>query len=421
MLRLAEKVFVFVMLLYLTGAMLLFLGGNESATVASKSEIAVQILLYSITFLFIVLYWPSFVGAALKMKWILALAALAVASSAWSQMPAFTLRRSAILVATTAFGIYFGARFNVNEQLRVLARVFGIIVCASFLFAIFLPGYGVDNYIHPGDWQGVFVQKNLLGRAMVLSAVVFFFVRFRGGRWISWLGMAGSLILLYRSKSVSSAVVIALVIGMLIVFKLFRSRFTFAIPIFILGGLLFSLVLLSGELASPQLLRLIHRDPGLTGRTSLWSAAESAVVRRPWFGYGFKAFWLGMQGASATLVQQLHWSPAHSHNGFLDILLAIGVIGLCVFLVGYLLLCRRALLFLRRDPGHVPVWFCTYLFLMVVQNFSESVILDHHSIFWVLYVSTAVSLYLNLSVKVNAHKQIPDYEFHISECSPEAA
>ena len=103
-----------------------------------------------------------------------------------------------------------------------------------------------------------------------------------------------------------------------------------------------------------QILRHLHRDTGLTGRTHLWSLSLKAVARQPWFGYGFRSFWLGMKGASATLVQQLHWSPPSGHNGFLDITLEVGIVGLALFLIGYLLLWRRAFQFLSRDRSHVP-------------------------------------------------------------------
>jgi len=420
MLRSLEKIFVVLMLLYTTGAILPFFAGRGSATQASTFELAVQVPLYCLTFFFIMLHWRSFLDAAVTMKWILALTALAVASSVWSQVPAFTLRRSTILVATTAFGIYFGTRFDVNGQLRLLSRVFAIAICASLFAAIFFPRYGIDATLHHGDWQGVFAQKNGLGRAMALSAVVFFFARPRAGRWMSWLGVISSLILLYLSKSVTAALVMLLVIGMLLVFRLFRTRFTFALPIFTLGTLVLSLVLLTGVLASPEFLRFINRDPGLTGRTSLWNAVGSAIAQRPWFGWGFESFWLGMQGASGTLVQQLHWAPPNSHNGFLDLVLEVGIIGLCLFVVGYVFLCGRALVFLKRYPGHIPVWLCTYLFFMLAYNSSERTILEQNSIFWVLYISTAASLYLHVPYTVMVPEPAEPYGLHAAEPAPEA-
>ena len=85
MLRLAERIFVFFMLLYATGAIVPFLGGHgASTTQASKYEMAAQIPLYSTAAFFIILRLRSVWSSAWKTKWILALTMLAVVSTAWS-------------------------------------------------------------------------------------------------------------------------------------------------------------------------------------------------------------------------------------------------------------------------------------------------------------------------------------------------
>jgi exopolysaccharide production protein ExoQ len=406
--RSVENIYVVTMLLYMTGAIAPLLGGRAAVTQASVVQLAVQFPLYSVAFLFILLHRRTFTAAAMKMKWILGLTAVAVVSSAWSQVPLFTIRRSIILAATTAFGIYFGSRFDVDDQLRLLSHVFGIAICASIMFALFLPHYGLDNSLHRGAWQGVFAQKNGLGRAMVLSAIVFFFARLRAGRWVSWVGVIASLSLLYLSKSVTSAIVIIVISGVVLTFRLFRTRFTFGVPVFTLGGLILGVGILAEKMTSFDLLRYVHRDEGLSGRTYLWDLTLSAIARKPWFGYGFDSFWLGLQGSSATPVQLLQWSPPNSHNGFLDILLELGILGLSLFVVGYLLSWRRALRLLSRHPGHVPVWLCTYLFFLLLNNLSERTILDQNSIFWVLYVTTTVNIHRAYPFKVKAPARIQD-------------
>jgi exopolysaccharide production protein ExoQ len=416
MLRLAERIFVFFMLLYATGAIVPFLGAHGTSTAASKYEMAVQIPLYSAAAFFILLRLRTVWQSAWKTKWILALTVLAVASTAWSPVPLFTLRRSVILVATTSFGVYFGTRFAVEEQLRILARVCGIVVLLSFLFALFLPHYGIDPTFTNGSWRGVFAQKNSLGRVAVLSIIVFLLVQFRRRQWLAWAGTAGAFILLLFSKSATSVLVLASLLGILMVFKVFRSRFAFAVPVCSFGIL--ALGILAVSITPDQLLHYVHRDAGLTGRTRLWSLSLKAVARQPWFGYGFKSFWLGMKGASATLVQQLHWSPPSGHNGFLDITLEVGIVGLALFVIGYLLLWRRALQFLIRDRSHVPVWLGTYLFFMLVYNFSERTILEQNTVFWMLYVSAAVNLYLDLPPKAKSPEPAPAPKYGFQAAIP---
>ena len=123
-------------------------------------------------------------------KWILALVAFAIASSAWSLDPVFSVRRSLVLLATTIYGIYFGGRFTIAEQLRLLSWTFALVIFSNLLMVIFLPQYGVDHGDYFGAWLGAFPQKNLTARAMVVAALVFLFAEAIARRWIRWVGIA---------------------------------------------------------------------------------------------------------------------------------------------------------------------------------------------------------------------------------------
>lgn len=402
MLKLIEKIFSVAMLVYTTGAIMpILLIGNYPypGMFGNRFALAVQTAFYAGLFCLIAIEWQSFLQTAWKVKWIGALLAVAFLSTAWSQDPLFTLRRAIVLLATTAFGIYLGSRFDIPEQLRLLAWTFGIVICASFLCVLLLPHYGLDHLYHEGDWQGVFSHKNSLGRAMVLSAIVFFFVKFRSGSTLRWMGIAGSLTLLVLSRSITGIIVFAIILASRPFYRLFRMKFTFALP---LTGAIFAFLAAAaaaGYKALPTMLEMLNRDSGLTGRTELWDAIWISISNRPWLGYGFDAFWRGLQGESAMVIQAVGWTPLGAHNGFLALLLDIGILGLAVFVFGYIVLWYRALEFVTRVAGTIPIWLCTYLLFMLVYNFTESAILVQNNIFWVLYTSTAVNLYLDLPAK----------------------
>jgi O-antigen ligase len=364
-----------------------------SPTQTKPIELAVKAILYSVAFCFIAIRWRSVIQSAWNIKWIVALVLIAIASMAWSQDPSLTLRASAFLLATTAFGVYFGTRYTIPQQLRLLAWTCFLVVSLSFFFAIFLPKYGIDSDVH-GAWRGVFVQKNGLARAMVLAVSVFFFVRPKRFHWLRWPGVAASLALLFLSRSVTGMIVCAGIIATLPLYRLIRSRLTVAIPVVCAGLLLVGLLLLQ-DISAAEALQVVGRNPELTGRFDLWNAALLSISKRPWLGYGFSAFWRGMEGESGSLQLTVGWTIplVQGHNGFIDLTLHLGALGLATFAVGYLVVWRRALGFLSRVPGPVPVWLCTYLVFMLLYNLTESSLLTQHSIWWVLYTSTAVSLF----------------------------
>jgi O-antigen ligase len=406
--KILEKTFTVAMLFYTTGAFLPFLTARLSGYSGlgpNAVVFAIQGMFYAIAFCFIAARWQIVFQGAWNAKWILALLMIAFVSTAWSQDPMITLRRAAVLCATTAFGIYFATRFDVPDQLRLLAWTCGLVICASFLCAIFLPQYGIDHTFHYGDWQGAFYQKNMLARAMVLATLVFLFVRFQSGNALRWIGLAGSLTLLGLSRSVSGIIVFGIILVSWPLYSLFRTKFTFAVPVI---TVIFTVLAASAAIAYqalPTLLEMMNRDEGLTGRIDLWDAVWLSISRRPWLGYGFDAFWQGMQGESANILTAIGWTPAYAHNGFLDLVLGLGFIGLAVFAIGYLALWRRALTLVSKVPGPSATWLCMYLAFMLFYNLTEGPVVSQNNITWVLYVATAVSLALYLPVKHVAEEE----------------
>jgi O-antigen ligase len=83
----------------------------------------------------------------------------------------------------------------------------------------------------------------------------------------------------------------------------------------------------------------------------------------------------------------------YSHNGFFDLLLQEGILGMFAFVTGYLILWRRALAFLSRTTGPAPLWLCTYLIFLLLYNITEGSILEQNNLLWILYVATAVNLF----------------------------
>jgi len=393
--KLAEKIFAVAMLFYLTGALFPFLGGDQVGYVRLEGNLfdfAVQFAFYAVAFVFIVNHWRVVVEGVKSVKWIVVLLLIAIASTAWSQDPFFTLRRSIVLLATTAFGVYFGSRFTVPQQLRLLAWTCALVVLASFAVAIVLPRYGVDHHLHPGDWQGAFVQKNGLARIMVLAVMVFYFARPSVGRTARWIGMASAFTLLVLSRSLTGAIVFALICATVPLYHLLRTKITFSVPLMIAIAVAAAGSALVIASSRNDVLQLVNRSPTLTGRTDLWSAVLTSIQKRPWFGYGFNAFWQGMQGESATVFEALGWAPAHAHNGFLDLALDLGLVGVAAFVIGYIGFLRRAVDAIGKVRGSVPLWLCTYLAFMLFYNLSESSILVQNNICWTLYTATAVSL-----------------------------
>jgi O-antigen ligase len=346
----------------------------------------------------LVLAWrprrPSPVLVALRQPLIWYLVGWALLSTAWSDAPSITLRRAVALAGSTVFGLYVAARYSRAELMRLVGRAFLIILVLSVLFVV-VGGYGVSSGIYAGAWRGVFADKNGLGRAMVLGAFTFGTLAMAAAgrrRLLYSLLTAAACLLVLLSRSATSLVVLA-AMGSLtaLCFGLQKRRSRF-LSISLVGIVLSAGLLLWTMTTQEALLGALGKSTTLTGRTELWTASIAQFEAEPWLGYGFGAFWSGANSRGALVWEQIGWTPPHAHNGFIDLGLDLGTIGVVLFGLGYLLTVARALANVRPGAGALEVWPLLYLCYFVLANMTESALVRQNNVFWVLYCASSFAL-----------------------------
>jgi exopolysaccharide production protein ExoQ len=67
----------------------------------------------------------------------------------------------------------------------------------------------------------------------------------------------------------------------------------------------------------------------IEGRGRLWQICLH-MDTNPIFGTGFESFWLGER--LKKIWEEVHWNPGQAHNGYLEMYLNLGVLGLLIFL-----------------------------------------------------------------------------------------
>lgn len=398
MIRKLEIPFVIAMLAYSGAALWLLFGVDPRLGTEGNSAIGLpaQIGFHSIAAIFYVRNFKKVASGVLRTPWIIAVVLLAVCSTAWSQSPALTFRRSLILLATTLFGIYFGTRFPMREQVQILAWTILIVLAVSVCVAVAVPQYGLDTGPHFRNWRGLFHQKNMLARIAVLGICAFLAWRpfFRPLRY---LAMVGAIVVLLMTGSATGLIVFLAILLAHQLFPLLRAPATTRVLLFILllvMGAGFALLLLNN---SDLLVTLVGRDVTLTGRTDLWRAVLVSIGKRPMLGYGFDGFWLGMQGESATVILAVRWVVVQAHNGFLELWLNLGATGLALFLSAYFVCLRNAVRFYLRGRDTVRAWPLLYLSFLFMYNLTEATEMEQNSIFMVLFASLAAALSTHLT------------------------
>jgi exopolysaccharide production protein ExoQ len=401
LLALSEKIFTVIAFLHYAGGPLFVVLANgasegEAGDVNPDSPIinVIFLAIYLITFCLLLLRWKKVVPVIIKGGLIWPLFGLAIFSIFWSYSPNLTVVRVVALIGTMLFSLYLASCYTLKEQLQLFGLLFGIIVISCFFFGIFLPKYGQMSGIHAGAWRGIFSHKNGLGRIMVISAVVFYIsaITFQKQRWIFWGLLAGSVILISLSKSSSSVANLLILMGLLSILPILRLNYIFMLPVIIglssVGIILYLLFIANAT----QVAGIFGKDLTLTGRTDFWPLIIDKIWEKPWLGYGFGAFWQGLDGPSAYVWNASNFKAPTAHNGYLDLCLELGLIGLSLYTIKFITSFQKALVYIRSAKTPDRYWPALLLSFMILSNLTESALILQNNFLWVMQLATFFSL-----------------------------
>jgi O-antigen ligase len=133
-------------------------------------------------------------------------------------------------------------------------------------------------------------------------------------------------------------------------------------------------------------------DTSFTGRTDVWTFAVQALQLRPYIGYGFEAFWGGSE--MRNLPEGMEWTAtaAHSHNGYLDTALGIGLPGLALLVAVLVIGPLRNFLVADRDGHLTTLLLRLWLFGLYLSSL-ESFFLDRADPLWFTFLMAVFGLH----------------------------
>lgn len=96
---------------------------------------------------------------------------------------------------------------------------------------------------------------------------------------------------------------------------------------------------------------MLGRDLTLTGRVFIWPAVVEVWLSAPILGYGWGAVWSDDSFVASEIARTLGFTVHHSHNGFLDLLIRVGPVGLWLVLAAVGLVFRGSLVGAFREES----------------------------------------------------------------------
>jgi exopolysaccharide production protein ExoQ len=281
----------------------------------------------------------------------------------------------------------------------LLRRLCFLLIPLSVLLIKYYPYLAVHYSFWTGEkeYVGVATSKNMLGVICLISGVVLFWdtitrwsnrkkSRTRRTILVNVVFIAITLWLLNLSNSATSRV--CLVLGCLLiaaahsrVFQRHPSCLKGLIP----ACVCLYLVLAFGFNINSELAGAVGRDPTLTDRTKIWGILLG-MHTNPLVGTGYQSFWLGHR---LEMVWQSFNGLNEAHNGYLDVYLNLGLIGLFllagVLVASYRTISRRFATSSSLASLTVAVWT-----VLLFYNMTEAAFLG--GLLWIMLLLGTVVL-----------------------------
>lgn len=338
----------------------------------------------------VLLPWYRQTILVLRRNWsLVALVLLALLSSLWAEIPDLVLRKSIGPLGTTFLGIALAVCFSFQDQLRLLSWIFRIIAVLSLVFIVLIPSYGLSQQ---GELRGIFEYKNALGSMMALSVLVEW-QRAAMTRIATVFKIAAvllSAVLLVVSNSITPMVALVGALLLMEIYKLGALRLRIPLyAIFVAASILVATGAAMLAATSDTVTGVVGRSSNLTGRTEIWGLVLPYISQRPVLGYGYSGFWLGASKESMAIDHIMRGWVTYAHNGYLEMQLTLGAVGLLLTLVFLGIGMKRALSFSKHRQTFAALWPLAFQFYFIVHNLGECTILIQ-DLEWAICVSCVV-------------------------------
>lgn len=345
---------------------------------------------------------PTFFAIAHANRFLFLFIFFAGLSIFWSVDWSISLARLLTLLALLLVGGYIGLRYSLKEILEFLS-VFGVyILTISLILIVLAPNIGVMNYhIIQGAWRGLYWHKNHMGFISGFIALVFFMMFLTSyflKKKIAWVWGSiylFSLFFVFQTDSVGAYFSLISVHGMvflILIWLRLKTQIKSHHYIIFITMILFVAGLILSNLE--YVLGLFNREISMTGRTLMWwHLFNNYLAAKPLGGYGFNAFWhIENHRVTMQLAAEYPDPIVIADNGFIDILINTGFIGLSLFLLLYLGIWWRSLLFAWKAATITDCFPLIFMFYMLVANISWSLMYENESFFMLLMVIMLFSI-----------------------------
>ena len=224
-------------------------------------------------------------------------------------------------------------------------------------------------------WHALFPHKNIMAPFLVFAIpTILTFDRTIAVK-LATLGSIG--VLLAGSDSVTGLAAAALVFGIWVWLQFFKNLDVRNSSVFTIATLVFGIFTVGAAAASlADIVDASGKDVTFSGRTFIWQATINAIIDQPvlGFGYGGVFGFAPITPRTAAIWRDIGFTVPHAHNGILDVILQLGLVGAAIYVLLWLSVFVGAIRMLKRQP-QIAEWILSVLLVQFFISLSENVFL----------------------------------------------
>lgn len=348
--------------------------GVENISESNPLNQIIKLIVFFLTFIASIYKFDEILMFIRKEKLLFLFLLWALLSSFWSNFPLVTFKRWFQIFLIYYLIITFLVYFDESDIIKILKPILYFYLIATIISIILIPGAKDPDF---NTWRGFSATKNSLGQigviSSVLSLIIYLNENLKIKKYIALFFLLLSIVIVLGTLSSTSYIALFAFLFGTILYWLNTKIFSTigSSKAFFILSLSFSIVLfLIISVFMPQITDYIQgifgKSETFYDRGKLWTVMLWHIGQHPLIGCGFQAFWTIENPQLLLLYQTFVWLPNQAHNGYLDILNEVGIVGFILFMI---MIIKNIVRSFRNKLLTPWLWF---LLLPLIGNVTES-------------------------------------------------
>jgi len=309
-----------------------------------------------------------------KEKFLFILISWSLISIFWSDFPLVTFKRWFQIFLIYFLIITYFSYYPISQAVRLIKTIIYPYIIITIFSCLLIQGALDPDF---GSWRGLTPHKNTLGQfGVILSVLTLIIVSMETGRMKKIFSITffflSVVIVLGTFSSTSYIALFIFLTGTLLywtktkIFGRMGVHNSLFIYTFTTGIVILIIVMIFVPEFTDFIQGIFGKSETFYDRGKLWLAMLWQASQHPILGCGFQAFWTIENPQLLLLYQTFIWLPNQAHNGYIDLINEIGIVGLILFI---LMIVKNIVRSFRYQILTPWLWF---LILPLISNVTES-------------------------------------------------